>query len=115
MDPSTVNTAHYEYDTVTLRERDSMEQVRVPMADVADVVFQLSNELTAWAEVRNDYPVIKTVEDAAAAAAGASAGTAAAAAAGPTPTGAGIHSLTVVGTERRCGRFARPVEPICKE
>lgn len=114
VDPNTVNTTHYEHDTVTLRERDSMEQVRIPMVDVADVVFQLSNELTSWPEVRSEYPVIKSVQDAAAAAAGAASGADAAPAA-PSPTGAGIHSLTVVGAERRCGRFARPIEAICGE
>jgi glycyl-tRNA synthetase len=42
--------------TVTLRERDSCTQVRLPVADVGRVVRDLSYGNTTWAAVRNAYP-----------------------------------------------------------
>jgi glycyl-tRNA synthetase len=44
-------------DTVTLRERDSMEQVRVPINEVAPLLFQLVDNRTSWAQVREKYPI----------------------------------------------------------
>ncbi len=42
--------------TVTLRERDSMAQVRVPIAEVANLVRRLVDGLETWAEVAKTYP-----------------------------------------------------------
>jgi glycyl-tRNA synthetase len=43
---------------VTIRERDSMEQVRVPAAELTEVFGQLMDE-TAWADVARRYPPAK--------------------------------------------------------
>jgi glycyl-tRNA synthetase len=43
---------------VTIRERDSMEQIRVPESELADVMEGLLGE-TAWAEVARRYPPAK--------------------------------------------------------
>jgi glycyl-tRNA synthetase len=40
---------------VTIRERDSMEQVRVPLAELPAVFGRLLGE-SAWADVARDYP-----------------------------------------------------------
>jgi glycyl-tRNA synthetase len=43
-------------DTVTLRDRDTTEQLRIPTAEVAHVVFALCNGTTKWVEVAAKYP-----------------------------------------------------------
>eukprot|EP00955_Chlamydomonas_euryale_P075700 362412-Chlamydomonas_euryale.AAC.3 len=43
-------------DTVTLRERDSMGQVRVPVPEIASVVRDLVFSLTSWEAVKAKYP-----------------------------------------------------------
>lgn len=47
-----------EDDTVTVRERDSTQQVRVPKGTVAAVVRELVDEATTWAEVSSKYPLV---------------------------------------------------------
>ena len=42
---------------MTLRERDSMSQVRVPVAEVPALVHALSEEETKWEEVMRRFPV----------------------------------------------------------
>jgi glycyl-tRNA synthetase len=49
--------------TVTLRERDSMLQVRVPTADVAGVIRRLVDGETSWDDVREKYPEQAAKED----------------------------------------------------
>lgn len=44
----TIDFQTLEDDTVTLRERDSMEQVRMPLADLAPLVEDLVKETTTW-------------------------------------------------------------------
>lgn len=47
-------------DTVTLRERDTREQVRVPVAKVVDIVSQLcqpAGEGLTWKALKADYPL----------------------------------------------------------
>jgi len=51
----TVDGKTFEDDTVTLRERDSCGQVRIPIANVADEVFKLSSNVTTWAEAQSAY------------------------------------------------------------
>ena len=46
--------------TVTLRERDSMEQIRLPIAEVLNVVEELSSGRTNWATVSSKYPKFET-------------------------------------------------------
>ena len=45
---------------VTLRERDSMEQIRLPLAKLVHVVHDLINGRTTWAETRQIYPRFDT-------------------------------------------------------
>lgn len=44
----TIDFQTLEDDTVTLRERDSMEQVRMPLADVAPLMEDLVKETATW-------------------------------------------------------------------
>ena len=48
--------------TVTLRERDSMEQVRIYLDDVAHVVKDLSTNKITWNEVAEKYPKFEQQE-----------------------------------------------------
>jgi glycyl-tRNA synthetase len=41
---------------VTLRERDSMMQVRIPLEDIAEVVKDLANGRIEWSNVESKYP-----------------------------------------------------------
>jgi len=49
-------------DTVTLRERDSMQQVRVKIDDLPSLLHSLIDETTTWEEVRAEYPNVVAVE-----------------------------------------------------
>lgn len=51
-----------EPHTVTLRERDGMGQVRLPLADVACVVRDLSNGKISWADIEQKYPKFEQQE-----------------------------------------------------
>merc|ERR1712173_525062 len=48
-----------EPHTVTLRERDSMKQVRMPLEDVAPLVRALSNDKMSWTDVTEKYPIFE--------------------------------------------------------
>lgn len=50
------DTVKFEPYTVTLRERDTMEQLRIPVAEVSYVVSRLSTGRTTWLEVAKDFP-----------------------------------------------------------
>jgi len=41
---------------VTIRERDSKEQIRVDITEVASVVKQLTEGQSTWADVSAKYP-----------------------------------------------------------
>jgi len=43
-------------DTVTLRERDTMKQVRVPISDIAGLLKDLIETRTTWDDVLGKYP-----------------------------------------------------------
>lgn len=58
IDFDTVKEPH----SVTLRERDSMNQVRIPLEDVADVVRNLAFSKTEWSEVEAKYPKFEQQE-----------------------------------------------------
>ncbi|XP_072179026.1 glycine--tRNA ligase-like [Diadema setosum] len=45
-----------EPNTVTLRDRDSLEQIRVPVAEVTALVRDLSNDTVRWPEVLTKFP-----------------------------------------------------------
>lgn len=51
-----------EPHTVTLRERDSMSQLRVPLDDIADLVRNLAFDKVNWADVSNKYPKFEQQE-----------------------------------------------------
>jgi glycyl-tRNA synthetase len=45
--------------TVTMRERDSMEQVRLPKEDVTMVIHKIVHKKTDWKKVTTQYPVVQ--------------------------------------------------------
>ncbi|KAL7465087.1 hypothetical protein ACHAXS_005417 [Conticribra weissflogii] len=49
--------------TVTLRERDSTTQIRLPKADVTRVVFDFVHGRLTWEEATAKYPVVQVKED----------------------------------------------------
>jgi len=49
--------------SVTLRERDSMAQIRLPKSDVARVVFDFVHGRFTWEEAIAKYPVVQVKED----------------------------------------------------
>lgn len=77
--------------TVTMRERDSMVQVRLPKTDVTSVIFAIVHKKTTWEDVIKKYPVVQVDEGE---------GNALAASANPA-------AKTVVVSNSR-GRFSRP-------
>lgn len=53
-------TVDFETQTdssVTLRERDSTEQVRLPVDKLAEHVAMLAREETTWAEIKAAFPL----------------------------------------------------------
>mmetsp|Transcript_19459 Transcript_19459/g.32715 ORF Transcript_19459/g.32715 Transcript_19459/m.32715 type:complete len:686 (-) Transcript_19459:445-2502(-) len=60
----TVDHTTFADDTVTLRERDTMAQVRVPIADVGDLLQKLCNQTMTWeADVLPKYPAQAAAAD----------------------------------------------------
>ncbi|CAH1105236.1 unnamed protein product [Psylliodes chrysocephalus] len=51
-----------EPNTVTLRERDSMGQVRIPVEDIATVVHNLSYSKQTWNNIESKYPKFEQQE-----------------------------------------------------
>lgn len=51
-----------EPHTVTLRERDSMTQLRIPLDEIAEVVRDLSFNKTEWSNVAAKYPKFEQQE-----------------------------------------------------
>ncbi|XP_063901942.1 glycine--tRNA ligase isoform X1 [Zophobas morio] len=51
-----------EPHSVTLRERDSMGQVRIPLNEIAGVVHNLSYSKQTWNDVENKYPKFEQQE-----------------------------------------------------
>lgn len=64
----TVDNRSAEDATVTLRERDSCAQLRVPIADVPSIVRSMVDEVSSWAALMSRYEVVTTGTDKAAAA-----------------------------------------------
>ncbi|XP_053693469.1 glycine--tRNA ligase [Sabethes cyaneus] len=58
VDFDTLNEPH----SVTLRERDSMKQVRIELSEVAEVVRGLSTGKLSWTAVENKYPKFEQQE-----------------------------------------------------
>jgi len=53
------DTVNVSPPSVTLRERDSTAQVRVPVSEVGSVVRDLSDMKTTWADVTKVYPIFQ--------------------------------------------------------
>jgi glycyl-tRNA synthetase len=78
-------------DTVTVRERDSCIQIRLPKKEVSNIIHAIVHKRMTWEQVKQKYPVVQVDEGE---------GTAPAAAA------AGGAKTVVVSNSR--GRFSRP-------
>jgi len=48
--------------TATLRERDSMEQIRAPLEELALIVSDLTKGKRSWSDVKNSYPLFEQQE-----------------------------------------------------
>jgi len=81
--------------TVTMRERDSMKQIRIHTDEVTTLIFKIVHSKVTWEQLLLKYPVVQVDE-----------GEGQAAAADGTETGA----TTFIETSSR-GQFRRPVIP----
>uniref|UniRef100_A0A7R9W8N5 Anticodon-binding domain-containing protein n=1 Tax=Pseudictyota dubia TaxID=2749911 RepID=A0A7R9W8N5_9STRA len=88
----TVDFETLQDHSVTLRERDSMVQVRLPKEEVTKLIFDVVHGKSTWEKIKDKYPVVSVSEDGGAVAADAGAKT------------------VVEGTAR--GKFSRPAEKI---
>jgi hypothetical protein len=111
----TVEHDTHRHGEVTLRDRDTCAQIRLPATEVASLVKQLCDGRIAFSNLLTRFKVETTGEDKAAAAGGAAAGAGAGAgsAAGSTAaaaaaTRASPASVSVEGVGRASGRFSRP-------
>lgn len=59
----TVDFESIKDGTVTLRERDSTVQVRLPKADVTALIFNFVHGKTTWADVTKKYPIVTVAEE----------------------------------------------------
>merc|ERR1712137_68018 len=50
-------------DSVTIRERDSTVQIRLPKSDVTRLIFDIVHSRTTWEEAMKKYPVVTVNED----------------------------------------------------
>ncbi|KAL4222209.1 hypothetical protein ACF0H5_018247 [Mactra antiquata] len=48
--------------TATLRERDSMKQIRAPVTELAQIVFDLAQQRRSWEDILNNYPLFEQQE-----------------------------------------------------
>ncbi|KAF7456549.1 glycyl-tRNA synthetase [Cryptosporidium felis] len=53
----TIDFQSLKDDTVTLRERDSMRQVRIPSSEVASVILAIISQQKCWEDVLEQYPL----------------------------------------------------------
>jgi len=56
VDMATVESKSPLFGTVTLRERDSMKQVRIKTTEIGDIVARLCDDRITWAEVQAKFP-----------------------------------------------------------
>mmetsp|Transcript_8413 Transcript_8413/g.13323 ORF Transcript_8413/g.13323 Transcript_8413/m.13323 type:complete len:710 (-) Transcript_8413:854-2983(-) len=80
-------------DTVTIRERDSMIQVRLPKKEVPHVIYDIVHSRMTWDDLTKKYPVVQVDEGEG----------------GATSASAAPGAKTVVVSNSR-GRFSRPAE-----
>eukprot|EP01128_Nolandella_sp_AFSM9_P007511 TRINITY_DN4137_c0_g1_i1.p1 TRINITY_DN4137_c0_g1~~TRINITY_DN4137_c0_g1_i1.p1 ORF type:complete len:642 (+),score=175.79 TRINITY_DN4137_c0_g1_i1:17-1942(+) len=55
---ATIDYDTIKENTVTLRERDSMDQIRVPISDLSSIISSLSLDEDTWANVSQKYPKV---------------------------------------------------------
>jgi len=55
----TVDFETLQNDSVTIRERDSMIQIRLPKKEVPHVIYDIVHGRTSWKEVTGKYPVVQ--------------------------------------------------------
>ena len=55
----TVDFQTLEDDTVTIRERDTMVQVRLSKKDVTATIFDIVHKRLTWDEVKQKHPVVQ--------------------------------------------------------
>jgi len=58
----TIDYEGLDDETITLRERDSTQQVRVKISQFAQLVCSLIDETTTWEETRQKYPNVVVVD-----------------------------------------------------
>ena len=63
VDFETLNEAGEQYRTVTLRERDSMKQIRLPIDDLGTVLNEVVKERTSWEKLMEKYPQVTVAEE----------------------------------------------------
>ena len=90
----TVDFQTLEDGTVTLRERDSTVQIRLPKADIPSLIFDIVHGRTNWDQVKTKFPVVTVDEEGNAKAAAAE-----------------VEAKTVVESTSR-GKFSRPAKSI---
>eukprot|EP00978_Attheya_sp_CCMP212_P012771 scaffold31936_cov43-Attheya_sp.AAC.1 len=59
----TVDFGTLENGTVTLRERDSTHQVRLPKSDVTQLIFKFCHGKMTWDQATEQYPLVQVNED----------------------------------------------------
>ncbi len=59
----TVDFQTLEDGTVTLRERDSTVQIRLPKAEIPTLIFDIVHGRTHWDQVKTKYPMVSVEED----------------------------------------------------
>lgn len=55
----TVDFQTIENDTVTLRERDSTKQVRLPKDEITTLIFQIVHNKITWEKIMQKYPIVQ--------------------------------------------------------
>ncbi|XP_035272038.1 glycine--tRNA ligase [Anguilla anguilla] len=56
------DTVNKNPHTATLRDRDSMRQIRAEVSELPGIVRDLANGITTWAEVESKYPIFEGQE-----------------------------------------------------
>ncbi|KAJ8276988.1 hypothetical protein GJAV_G00070160 [Gymnothorax javanicus] len=56
------DTVNKNPHTATLRDRDSMRQIRAEVSELPGIVCDLANGITTWAEVETKYPIFEGQE-----------------------------------------------------
>lgn len=59
----TIDEQTLEDQTVTLRERDTMKQVRIPLENLPDVLYELCNDIITWDSVLTQYPLFESSDE----------------------------------------------------